>query len=130
MDVSGRICMHAPSAVGGHPLYVQELLTALVRHPRGGDRFELVTGTDLAPEFRSGPYPIHAILPRLPHKSEFRTKAGWALNRATHYPRRDRLFLNWLRGRPDVAGVHFQEFSRSLADLCRRIRRLGKSTFY
>src|SRR5437762_3367845 len=97
-----RVVMYAPSAVGGHPLYVQELLTALVRHPGGGERFELVSSVDLLPQFRTGAYPIHDVLPQLRHKSEFPNRFAWAWNRLTHYTRRDRMFLAWCAARPDV----------------------------
>lgn len=125
-----RICMHAPSVAGGHPLYVKELLTALTHHPRGGNRFELVTGADLAQEFSTDAYPIHPILPRLLHKSTFRNKLAWAVSRLLHYPRCDRVFLEWLKSRPDLRGVHLQEFSLSLAHLSRAIRGMGKSVVY
>jgi glycosyltransferase involved in cell wall biosynthesis len=125
-----RICMHSPSASAGHPLYVQELMTALAGHPRGGDRFELVSGEDLEPRFRSDLYPVHAILPRLPHKDEFPGRRSWAASRFWHYPRCDRAFLSWLQQRPDITAVHFQEFSYSQPSLFRAIRRLGKKIFY
>ena len=125
-----RICMHSPSASGGHPLYVQELMTALAEHPRGGDHFEWVAGEDLQPQFKAGPYTVHAVLPRLPHKDEFRTRLSWAANRVRHYPRCDRAFLDWLKQRPDIRAVHFQEFSRSQPSLFRGIRQLGKKIFY
>jgi len=125
-----RICMHSPSASGGQPLYVQELMTALAEHPRGGNRFEWVSSEDLQPRFRSDRYPVHAILPRLPHKDEFRTRLSWAANRVGHYPCCDRAFLDWLKQRPDITAVHFQEFSRSQPSLFRRIRQLGKKIFY
>lgn len=125
-----RICMHSPSASGGHPLYVQELLTALAEHPRGGKRFEWVSGEDLQPQFRSDLYPLHAILPRLPHKDEFRTRLSWAANRVWHYPRCDRKFLDWLAQRPDIKAVHFQEFSWSQPSFFPRIRQLGKKILY
>lgn len=125
-----RVCMHAPSAVGGHPLYVMELLTALTRHPRGGDRFELVAGADLEAQFRTDLYPVHAVLPPLRHRRELRSKVAWASDRLLHYPRRDRFFLNWLKARPEVGAVHFQEFSLSLPPLIRAIRRTGRRVFY
>jgi glycosyltransferase involved in cell wall biosynthesis len=125
-----RVCMHAPSAVGGHPLYVKELLTALTRHPRGGKRFELVAGADLEPQFKTDVYPVHPVLPPLRHRRELPSKLSWACDRLLHYPRRDRFFLNWLKTRPDIAGVHFQEFSLSLPPLIRAIRRTGRRVFY
>jgi glycosyltransferase involved in cell wall biosynthesis len=125
-----RICMHSPSALGGQPLYVRELMTALVEHPSGGDRFEWVAGEDLHPQFKSDLYPVHAVLPRLPHKNEFRSRVSWAANRIGHYPHCDRAFLNWLERRPDITAVHFQEFSRSQPSLFRSIRQMGKKIFY
>ena len=125
-----RVCMHAPSAVGGHPLYVKELLTALTRHPRGGQRFELIAGANLEPQFKTDVYPIHAILPPLRHRRELGSKLAWVCDRTLHYPRLDRFFLNWLKERPDIAGVHFQEFSLSLPPLMRSIRRTGRKIFY
>ena len=68
-----RICMHSPSAGGGQPLYVQELLTALAQHPSGGNRFEWVTAEDLQPQFKGDLYAVHAILPSLrPRRQSFR----------------------------------------------------------
>ena len=125
-----RICMHSPSASGGQPLYVQELLTVLAEHPRGGGHFEWVAAENLEPQFKSSLYTVHAILPRLPHKREFRNRLSWAANRIRHYPRCDAVFLDWLRQRPDITAVHFQEFSRSQQSLFRAIRQLGKKIFY
>jgi glycosyltransferase involved in cell wall biosynthesis len=125
-----RICMHSPSASGGQPLYVQELLTALAEHPHGGNHFEWVAAEDLEPRFKSDLYTVHPILPRLPHKKEFRSRFSWAANRISHYPRCDAVFLDWLTRRPDITAVHFQEFSRSQPSLFREVRRLGKKIFY
>ncbi len=122
--------MHSPSAHGGHPLYVQELMTALVRHPLGGKRFEWLTSQDIDPAFRSDAYPLHAILPRLAHKSQFPNRLAWAIDRIRHYPRCDRLFLKWLARRPDITAVHFQEFSQSQAWLFSQIRKLNKKIVY
>jgi glycosyltransferase involved in cell wall biosynthesis len=126
-----RICMYTPSARGGHALYTAELLTALTRHPAGGPRFELLTSQDIDPAFVSGVYPVNAILPPLAHRGQFRTRLGWAVNRSLHYSRRDRCFLKWLAGRPDIAGVHLQEyFPWRPAPLFRGIRRLRRKIFY
>jgi glycosyltransferase involved in cell wall biosynthesis len=123
--------MYTPSARGGHPLYTAELLRALTRHPNGGRRFELVTSVDLDEAFRTVEYPVHAILPKLAHRSEYRTRIGWAVDRALHYSRRDAAFLNWLKSRPDIKGVHLQEYVpwRPLP-LFRGIRKLGRKIFY
>ncbi len=126
-----RICMFTPSASGGHPLYTQELLTALTEHPRGGPRFELITSEDLIEQFRNTPYPINDVLPKLKHRRDFKTSAAWMWNRAVHYPIRERALLRWLRTRPDVTAIHFQEFALWLAaPLIRRIQRMGKSVIY
>jgi glycosyltransferase involved in cell wall biosynthesis len=123
--------MFTPTADGGHALYTRELLAALVRHERGGDRFELVTAADVAAPFRDAPYPVHAVLPPLRHRRSFRTAAGWAADRALHYPRRELAFLRWLAARPDVNVVHVQEHRPWLAvPFFRRVRRLGKRLFY
>jgi len=123
--------MYTPSAGGGHALYTAELLTALTRHPRGGDRFELVTSRDIQEPFRSTVYPVHAILPELAPRGGFRSRLSWGVDRCLHYSRRDQLFLNWLETRPDITGVHLQEYSPwRPAPLFRGIRRLGRKTFY
>lgn len=126
-----RLCMYTPSARGGHPLYTAELLSALTRHPKGGPRFELVTSEDIEPEFRSSEYPVNAILPKLAHRGEYRTPVGWAVDRCLHYSRRDRIFLQWLEKRPDIVGVHLQEYVPwRPVPLFRGIRQLGRKVFY
>lgn len=126
-----RICMFTPSAGGGHALYTQELLTALAAHPRSGRKFELITGEDLEKQFRGDSYTIQDFLPELKHRRKFKTSAAWMWNRLTHYPRRERALLKWLRAQPEVSVVHFQEFALWLgAPLVRRIRRMGKRVVY
>ncbi|HEY2584131.1 MAG TPA: glycosyltransferase family 4 protein [Tepidisphaeraceae bacterium] len=123
--------MYTPSASGGHALYTRELMTALARHADADRRFELVTSDDLADEFRTDAYPIHAILPRLRHRKQFRTPIGWAVSRALHYPRRERTLLNWLKTRPDVTGVHFQEYKPWLARrLFGALKASGRRIYY
>ena len=40
-------------------------------------------------------------------------------------------FLNWLRNRPDITGVHFQEWTPWLAaTMFRRVRAMGKHVYY
>src|SRR4051812_3450702 len=122
---ASSICMYTPSADGGMAQYAWELMTALATHPRAQDRYELVTGQDLEDQFRSDKYAIQAILPPLRHRSAFANKAAWVTSRLTHYPRREWFFLNWLRTRPDIAGVHFQEWTPWLAaPMFRRIRKM------
>ncbi len=124
------ICMYTPSAVGGHALYTMEILSALAKRD-GRYRFELVTSEDLGPQYHTSAYPITRILPPLKHRKSFATPAHWMLSRATHYQRRERLFVKWLRGRADVAGVHFQEIAPWLsAGVYRNVHRMGKKVFY
>jgi glycosyltransferase involved in cell wall biosynthesis len=126
----GTVVVFAPTADGGHARYAWELTRAMAEHPRGY-RFELVSTRDLDPAFRTGPHAVQAILPSLRQKSAFRTRLGWALNRATYYPVRERRFLDWLRTRPDVVAVHLQEWKPWLAErLIRRTQALGKRVFY
>lgn len=123
--------MYTPSASGGHALYTRELMTALSQHAGDGHRFELVTGEDLADEFKTDAYPIHAVLPHLRHRKEFSSKAAWAISRALYYPRRELKLLDWLKGRPDVTGIHFQEYKPWLAGpLFRRIHKTGRKIYY
>jgi glycosyltransferase involved in cell wall biosynthesis len=123
--------MYTPSADGGHALYTWELMTALAQRATAETHFELVTSEDLAPEFRTDRYPIHPILPRLSRRKEFSTSLTWATNRMLHYPRRELKFLNWLKGRPDIEGVHFQEYKPWLAaPLFKRLHRTGRKIYY
>jgi len=90
-----------------------------------------VSSETLEAQFRAAPYPVHAILPRLTHRREFKTKLSWAASRLIHYPRCERQFVEWLRGRPDIEIVHFQEQTMWLAEaLYRSVRALGKQVFY
>lgn len=133
MNVSGDkcLCMFAPTASGGHARYAWELTTALARQARGGYRVELVSSRDLAEPFRSAEYPVHPILPPLRGRGSFRTRFAWMANRTLHYVARERQFLKWLRGRPDVSAVHLQEWKPWLAaGLIRSIRAMGKRAFF
>jgi glycosyltransferase involved in cell wall biosynthesis len=124
------ICMYTPSSDGGHARYTHELLTALSQQPRGF-RYELVTSEDFNPEYRSDLYSIHTILPELQHRNSYRNKLSWAASRVLHYAKREQLFLKWLKLRPDIVGVHFQEWTPWLAaPLFRRVRKIGKRVFY
>jgi glycosyltransferase involved in cell wall biosynthesis len=123
--------MYTPSALGGHALYTMELMTALSQHACDEHQFELVTSEDLGQDFKTGAYPIHRILPRLPHRKEFSTKAAWAINRILHYPRRKLKFYKWLKGRSDVVGVHFQEYKPWLAGpFFRKLHARGCKIYY
>jgi len=124
------ICMHTPSATGGHPLYVQELMTALARRAGSDTRVELVASVDLEERFVATEYPVHRVLPRLRPKSEFGNRCAWAANRIAYYPYREWCFLNWLGSRPDITAMHFQEFNVWMPPLLRAIRRMGKKIFY
>jgi glycosyltransferase involved in cell wall biosynthesis len=123
--------MYVPSANGGHARYAWELLSALATHPRSTHLYELFTSQDLEDQFRSDLYPVHAHLRPLRHRSEFGSKAAWIASRTTHYLRRELEFLSWLKARPDVVGVHFQEWTPWLAaSLVRRIKAQGKKVFF
>ncbi|HEV7299970.1 MAG TPA: glycosyltransferase family 4 protein [Tepidisphaeraceae bacterium] len=125
------ICMFTPSASGGHPLYTAELMTALAAQSHGGYRYELLSSVDLQPQFRDKPYPVHPILPALHHKRSYANRLAWVLSRVTHYPRRERAFLTWLKTRPDIAGVHLQEWKYWLAmPLIRGLQRQGKRVYH
>jgi len=127
--VGPRICMYTPTASGGHARYTWELMTALSRIP--DCKVELVSSETLEAQFRAAPYPVHPILPALTHRREFWTKVTWAASRLMHYPRCERVFLDWLGKRPDVGGVHFQEHTIWLAEsLFRSVRAMGKRVFY
>ena len=123
------VCMYTPSSAGGHAQYTWELMTALSR--LGCGRAELVTREDLDPRFRTDEYPVHPILPALKHRKQFRTRIGWAANRALHYPKCEGRLLGWLADRPDVGTVHFQEHTAWRAGrLFRAVKAMGKSGFY
>lgn len=127
----GCICMYTPSASGGHALYTKELMTALAQHANEGRRFELVTSEDVADEYKTDAYPVHPVLPRLRHRKDFSSKAAWAISRATYYPRREKQLLEWLKDRPDVTGIHFQEYKPWLAGpLFRKLHRSGRKIYY
>lgn len=126
-----RVCIFAPTSGGGHARYAWELATALARHPRAECRVELVSSSNLDAAFRSADYPVHPILPPLSDRSAIGSRAAWAWNRLTHYPRREAQFLKWLDTRPDVEVVHLQEWKPWIAPaVIRRMRRMGKKVFY
>jgi glycosyltransferase involved in cell wall biosynthesis len=123
--------MYVPSADGGMAQYAWELMHALSEHSPARYRFELVSSQDLQDQFKSSAYASHAILPVLRHRSQFKTPIGWVASRLTHYTHREWVFLRWLQNRPDIAGVHFQEWTSWLAaSLIRRIRDMGKRVFH
>jgi glycosyltransferase involved in cell wall biosynthesis len=123
--------MYTPSAEGGHARYTWELMTALSESPRGNCRFELVTSTDIDRQFKSDQYVVHPILKPLAHRDTFSHRASWIVSRLTHYPRREMQFMSWLRNRPDITGVHFQEWTPWLAaSMFRRVRAMGKQVYY
>jgi glycosyltransferase involved in cell wall biosynthesis len=122
-----NVAFFTPSARGGHPRYSQALLGALAElGETGAVRPSLVTSVDLAPEHRVSAYPIHAVLPRLIHRSEFRDVLQWVGARLAHYPSRERHFLQWVERQPDLDLIHFQEHTPWLAPrLFRTLRRRG-----
>jgi len=122
--------MYVPTASGGHARYATELLTALRSLPVADLRMGLVTSSNLAEEYRSTDYPIHSVLEPL-FIGQFPTVAHKMTSRVGHYWRRERAFLRWLRHRPDVRLVHFQEYFAPLAPLhFALLRRTGRRLFY
>ena len=125
------ICMFTPQAHGGHPRYTHELMTALAALPRPDYRCELVSTRNLHEQFKSDRYPVHTVLPPLREREEFRFPLTWAVSRLMYYPRRELAFLKWLKGRPDIVAVHFQEWKPWMAaPLFRRIHKMGKKIHY
>jgi len=125
------ICMYTPSATGGHALYTWELMNALSRHANEDMGFELVTSEDLGEEFKTDAYPIHAILPKLLPRTEYSGRLTWAANRIFHYPKRELKFLKWLKTRPNIVGVHFQEYKPWIAaPLFKRLKAGGRKVYY
>ena len=121
--------MYVPTATGGHARYASELLGAL---RDVGDRhdFALVTSRNLAPEFRRVAYQVHDVLPPL-KTAGFASAAAWACDRATHYYRREKSFLNWVLARRDVQLVHFQEYCPLFAaNHFARLSRAGRRLFF
>jgi len=120
-----HVCMYSQPSSGGIPLYVQELLTALVEVGSGRDIApELVTSEDLPAAHWTSAYPIHPILPRLtPYRD--RTLV-WAWSRMIHYTRVEQTFLDWLAGRQDLNLIHIQDYICWLAPRdFRELRRRG-----
>ncbi len=100
--------MLTPSATGGHARYTWELMTALRREaPPSELALTLLTSSDLDPEFRTSAYEIADVLP--PLRRGFPTRVHWAVGRTMHYARREEAILRWLRARPRVDVVHYQE---------------------
>lgn len=126
------VCMFTPSADGGHPMYTAELMTAMAGQAARDFRFELVSAVDLEPQFKvDKPYAVHAILPLLRHRQSYANRLAWAFSRVYHYAHRERKFLKWLSGRPDVSCVHLQEWKRWLAvPFVGAMRRQGKQVFF
>lgn len=121
------MCMYTAESQQGHARYARDLLTALAEAGQSrGVEVSLVTRQDLAQPYRSTAYPIHAILPTLVHKSEFRSRWSWVRSRLDHYVTRERIFLDWVKAQPDLDLIHFQEFTPWLAPVYfPRMRRMG-----
>lgn len=121
--------MYTPSASGGHALYTKELLTCLAE--QGNALPVLMTSQNLATEFLQVPYEVVNLLPILQKKETFRNRSAWLAARIQHYWQREQRFLEWLKVRPDVNVVHFQEFAPWLAPyFFTRIKQLGKRIVY
>lgn len=102
--------MFTPSALGGHALYTQALLRSIAQlAPSRNLTPALVTSMDLAPEFDIEAYPVHKVLPRMQFREEFGSRLSWAWSRLTHYQRRNRALLQWIRTQPRLQLLHFQE---------------------
>lgn len=130
-EAANTICMYVPTSEGGHALYARELLHALSEQANGDYRFELVSCRDLRSYLFSSEYAIHPILPPLRDRSQCANRFSWMLDRALYYPKREWQFLRWLKGRPDIDGVHFQEWKPWLVvPMFRRVRAMGKKIFY
>jgi glycosyltransferase involved in cell wall biosynthesis len=118
--------MLTPSATGGHARYTWELMTALRREaPPSELALTLLTSADLDPEFRTSAYEIADVLP--PLRRGFPTRVHWAVGRTMHYARREEAILKWLRSRPRVDVVHYQEPPFGSPLHFRRVRWAGAS---
>ncbi len=105
------ICMYTPSASGGHARYTHAVLSALSEVGRNeGVQVSLVTSRGLDPQYQTSLYPIHDVLPPLVPRSEFSNSLQWFSSRISHYVKRDRMFLRWLKESKLCAGIHFQEY--------------------
>lgn len=126
---AATICMYVPSADGGHPLYARQLLHAL-QSARSALEFELVTAVDLAAQFDADAYRINRVLPPLRHRNDYPNRLLWAADRTLYYPRREKIFLEWLVTRPDIVAVHLHEWQFWLMPwLVKRIIATGRQVF-
>lgn len=120
------VCLYALCPTGGQPLYNAELLEAIREVDGGAPPVEWIAGEDLDPRFRSGRYVVRPILPTLRDAAGFRSRLGYAVSRLLHQVRRDRTFVSWLRSRPDIGAVHFQDTPTLFPHLLvRHVRRRG-----
>lgn len=111
-----HISTYTPTPGGGHARYTHELLSALAEQgaPRDID-VSLVTSVNLEPAFRTLAYPVHAILPALRPRAQFRNPVSWAISRLLFYGNRDGTFVRWVEGNDTVTGVHIHEYTPWLA---------------
>lgn len=118
--------MVTPSAVGGHPRYTWELMSALRDEaPEAELRLTLLTSADLASEFRQAEYNIVDVLPPLRARDAFANRAHWAASRVWHYARREETVLRWVRAQERVDIVHYQEPPFAAALHYARVRAAG-----
>jgi glycosyltransferase involved in cell wall biosynthesis len=115
-----HVLMYAPTAKGGHPLYVQEVLNALVVEADAATTIELLTAKDLERDRITENYTISRILPRLVDRSKFKNSFYWLFSRSFHYPLTDFLTFKHLFRIKKKRVLHLQEHNllSSLALIC------------
>lgn len=104
-----NIIVFSPTAHGGHPAYVREVVSA-IKEINNNINIGVMTRTDLDAEFDSDTYNIYKILPKLINKNKFRFKLYWFLNRFFIYLHQDIILIKYCVEKK-VNAVHFQEFT-------------------
>jgi glycosyltransferase involved in cell wall biosynthesis/GT2 family glycosyltransferase len=119
------VAVYSPTIVGGHPLYVQRLGTALKRDY--GYELVQVTSRDFPLTGGHPGWHVARVTRPLRAREAYRSKLTWFLRRAVHYTLRDLTFARWVAAhRADVSVVHLQEWSPwMLSHLARTFHRLG-----
>jgi glycosyltransferase involved in cell wall biosynthesis len=122
-----NVAMISFDPAGGHPLYVDAVLTALAGLDRPDLRGSLVAPRDLEVRFRNRPYPIHDVLPSSPQRGTA-PRPIWRVRQAWHFLRTNVTCLRWLK-RQNLDVIHFQTFFWLSAPFVPRYRRLGIPLF-